>query len=125
MWAMTLAVAGGGALGSVLRFVVTQQLFRAGNGFPYGTLLVNVVGTLLIGVFARMFASEANAVTRTALTIGFCGGFTTFSAYSVELFALLQQGRMLRAALYMISSTGLSLLATVAGLFIGARFTQR
>ena len=126
MWAMTAAVALGGALGSVLRFLVTQQMLRFGAGFPYGTLLVNVVGSLLIGLFARMFMMpEASVVTRAALTVGFCGGFTTFSTYSVEIILLLEQGRMTRAFLYMFGSTSLALLATLAGLSLGARLVSR
>jgi CrcB protein len=126
MWAMAAAVAAGGAVGSVLRFLVTQQMLRFGGGFPYGTLLVNVAGSLLIGIFARMFmAPEANGLTRAALTVGFCGGFTTFSTYSAELILLLEQGRTTRAMLYMFGSTGLALLATLAGLSIGARLVSR
>jgi CrcB protein len=126
MWAMTAAVAAGGAVGSVLRFLVTQQMLRYGTSFPYGTLLVNVVGSLLIGLFARMFMSpDANVVTRAALTVGFCGGFTTFSTYSAELILLLEQGRTLRALVYMLGSTSLALVATLAGLSLGARLVSR
>jgi fluoride exporter len=126
MWAMTAAVALGGALGSVLRLFITQQMLRFGGAFPFGTLLVNVIGSLLIGLFARMFMMpDANAVTRAALTVGFCGGFTTFSTYSAEMILLLEQGRTMRALIYMLGSTTLALLATIAGLSLGARLVSR
>ena len=126
MWSMILAVATGGAVGSVARFLVTQQMLKVGtHDFPFGTLLVNVLGSLLIGLFARMFAGpDSNIVWRSALTVGFCGGFTTFSTYSAELVLLIEQGRAFRAFVYVISSTGLSLAATIAGLTLGGRFAR-
>jgi CrcB protein len=126
MWSMILAVATGGAVGSVFRFLITQQMLRVGtHDFPFGTLLVNVTGSLLIGLFARMFAGpDTNVVWRSALTVGFCGGFTTFSTYSAELVLLIEHGRAARALVYVISSTGLSLAATVAGLTLGGRFAR-
>jgi len=126
MWQLMLAVAAGGAVGSVLRFVITQQMLRITSDFPYGTLLINVVGSLLIGLFARLYAgADSNATVRAALTIGFCGGFTTFSAFSAELVLLIEQGRAMRAVLYVFGSTGLALMATVLGLTIGARIMAR
>jgi len=125
MWAMIAAVATGGAAGSVMRYLFTTQLVRAGGpDFPWATLAVNVLGALLIGLFARLFAGDVNPVTRAALTVGFCGGFTTFSTYSVELVLLIEQGRVLRALLYAISSTALSVVATVAGLALGSRMMR-
>lgn len=127
MWSMIFAVAAGGAAGSVLRFLVTQQMLRVGSSdFPYGTLLVNVLGSLLIGLFARWFSGpETNTVARAALTVGFCGGFTTFSTYSAELVLLVEQGRAMRALLYVAGSTSLSLAATIAGLSLGGKLASR
>lgn len=117
---MLLAVAGGGAIGSVARYVIGVLLVRAGNGFPVSTLLVNVVGSFLIGLFARLFdAPDHNQVLRVALTVGICGGFTTFSTFSAETVTLLQQGKAGRAALYVTVSLVAGVLATFAGLTVG------
>jgi len=117
---MLLAVAGGGAIGSVARYVIGVLLLRAGNGFPVSTLLVNVVGSFLIGLFARLFdAPDHNQLLRVALTVGICGGFTTFSTFSAETVTLLQQGKPGRAALYVTVSLVAGVLATFAGLMVG------
>ena len=126
MWQLIMAVAAGGAVGSVARFLVTQQMLRVSTEFPLGTLLVNVVGSLLIGLFARIFTGpDASATARAALTIGFCGGFTTFSTFSAELVLLIEQGRAVRAVFYVFGTTGLALVATVTGLTLGAKLTSR
>lgn len=117
---MLLAVAGGGAIGSVARYVIGVLLLRAGNGFPVSTLLINVVGSFLIGLFARLFeAPDHHQVLRVALTVGICGGFTTFSTFSAETVTLLQQGKAGRAALYVGISLLAGVLATFAGLMVG------
>ena len=117
---MLLAVAGGGAIGSVVRYVIGVVLHRAGNGFPVSTLLINVVGSFLIGLFARLFeATDHNQLLRVALTVGLCGGFTTFSTFSAETVTLLQQGKAGRAGLYIVVSVLAGILATFAGLTVG------
>ena len=117
---MLLAVAGGGAIGSVARYVIGVLLLRAGNGFPVSTLLINVVGSFLIGLFARLFdAPDHSQVLRVALTVGICGGFTTFSTFSAETVTLMQQGKAGRAALYVTVSLVAGVLATFAGLMVG------
>lgn len=115
-----LAVAVGGAVGSVARYVVTVAWSTTTTPFPAATLLVNVVGAFLIGVFTRLFTSpEHDPVVRLALTTGLCGGFTTFSAFSAETIALVQQGRAGRAAAYVLLSLGLGFGATLLGLSLG------
>ena len=117
---MLLAVALGGAAGSVARYVLGMLLLRASSGFPVSTLLINVVGSFLIGLFARLFdAPDQHQVLRVALTVGICGGFTTFSTFSAETVTLLQQGKAGRAALYVTVSLVLGVLATFAGLTVG------
>ena len=117
---MLLAVAVGGATGSVARYVVGVLLLRSSGGFPVSTLLINVVGSFLIGLFARLFdAPDHNQVLRVALTVGLCGGFTTFSTFSAETVTLLQQGKAGRAALYISISVVAGVLATLAGLMVG------
>lgn len=117
---LLLAVAIGGAAGSVARYVVGVVLLRSSGTFPVSTLLVNVAGSFFIGLFARLFhAPDHNQVLRVALTVGVCGGFTTFSTFSAETVTLLQQGKTGRAALYISVSVLASVLATYAGLVVG------
>lgn len=115
-----IAVALGGALGSVARYGAGLLLVRSGDGFPVATLAVNVIGAFLIGLLARVFsAPDHDPVLRLALTAGFCGGFTTFSTFSAETITLLQQGRSGRAAAYVSLTLVLGFGATALGLFIG------
>lgn len=118
-----LLVAAGSAVGGALRFAVGSALApRAPLAFPTATLLVNVAGSLLLGVLLRdaPAAGEPSAL-RLALTVGLCGGFTTFSTFGYETVRLVQGGAAARAALYVALSVGLSLLAVAAGLAIGRR----
>lgn len=95
-------VALGGAAGSVVRFLVSAA-FPTARGLPMATLLVNVCGALLIGIVAKWFMGAVEpSLWRLALATGFCGGFTTFSALSIEVVTLLQQGRALRALVYVL-----------------------
>ncbi len=88
--------------------------------FPRGTLLVNIAGSFLLGFILRYTMDLAGMTTETRafLTIGFCGGFTTFSTFSYETIALLQEGQWSRASVYLMSSVILSLAATLAGLAV-------
>jgi CrcB protein len=112
-------IAIGSALGGVSRYLVGGLVQRAtGAGFPTGTLLVNVTGSFLLGLFLR-YGLETPTLTpelRAFLTIGFCGGYTTFSTFSYEAVALLEDGQWSRAAFYMGASLLLSLAATLLGL---------
>jgi fluoride exporter len=120
--AALLAVALGGAAGSVARYVTTLALTPLTTTFPYATLLVNVLGSFLIGYFSRIFSiPEHDPVMRLALTTGLCGGFTTFSALSAETVTLLQQGRTGRAMTYIALSLALGLGATALGLMAGRK----
>jgi CrcB protein len=118
--AALLAVAAGGAVGSVARYLATLALMPVMGTFPAGTLVVNVVGSFLIGWFARFFSGDATQdVVRLALTTGFCGGFTTFSTFSAETLLLVQQGKGARAATYVALSLALGLGAAALGLVLG------
>jgi CrcB protein len=115
------AVAIGAALGGVSRYYVASALQqRLGVTFPWGTLAVNVSGSLLLGVFLRYaFATPSMSVElRALLTTGFCGGYTTFSTYSYETAALLEDGQYSRAGLYATASVVLALAATFAGFML-------
>ncbi|MDM9628164.1 fluoride efflux transporter CrcB [Rhizobium sp. S152] len=114
-----LLVAFGGAIGSVLRYYVGRWSLRLmGPSFPWGTLAVNVAGCFVIGVFAEIIARRFNASEelRLLLITGFLGGFTTFSAFSLDAISLFERGALSAAAVYVVASVGLSMLAVVAGL---------
>jgi fluoride exporter len=120
---MLFYVAIGSALGGVSRYLLGGYIQRVlQTEFPAGTLLINVSGSLLIGAILQ-YAVETSTVTpelRALLTIGFCGGYTTFSTFSYETLALLKDGEWTRAGVYIASSVLLSLVATFVG-FVLAR----
>jgi CrcB protein len=115
---MLLYVAIGSALGGMGRYLLGGFIQRLlATTFPAGTLLINISGSFLIGIIIR-YAVETPTLTpelRAFLTIGLCGGYTTFSSFSYETVALLEDGEWTRAALYVAASVGLSLVATLLG----------
>lgn len=120
---MLWLVALGGAAGSVARVLAGGALNGPGAVLPYGTLAVNLAGSFLIGVVLRWSETlgAAGNAPRALLAAGFCGGFTTFSAFSAETLALLQRGDLGRAALYATLSLLGCLAATAAGLTLARR----
>jgi CrcB protein len=115
-----LLVALGGALGSVARWWTSLALAHAfGPAFPWGTLLANVGGCLLIGGLAGWSGAGGRPVeselVRNLVMIGFCGGYTTFSAFSLQTVEMLQAGDLGRAGANVAGSLLLCLLATWAG----------
>lgn len=120
----SLYVAGGGAAGSVLRYHAgrwVSQLAGPGNAFPWGTLTVNIIGSVLMGAlvgwFARSAAGEHAAETaRLLLGVGLLGGFTTFSAFSSELVTLLHRGQAGLAAGYATASLVAGMAAVIVGI---------
>ncbi len=117
-----LQVALGGAIGAVLRYLAGGAALRLlGSGFPYGTMLVNIIGAFLMGVAAVYLMERMDGgFARFApfWMAGVLGGFTTFSAYSLDAFFLLERGRFGAAAIYMGGSVILAMLALVAGMAI-------
>ncbi len=113
-----MAVAIGGALGAVARWSLTGWVHATlGASFPTGTLIVNVTGSLALGVVASIAdASVSTEVLRSAIAIGFLGAFTTFSTFSLEAVRLIQDGEPERALAYIGVSVVLGLLAVWAGL---------
>ncbi len=106
-----LLVALGGAAGSVLR-----HLLSAAVGFPWGTLMVNVIGSFTIGFLWVVLAGRLPG--HALLVTGFLGGFTTFSAFSLDTLRLIEMGQSGQAVAYGSASVGLSLAACAAGLFL-------
>ena len=116
-------VAVGSAVGGVARYLLGAYIQqRAGPSFPTGTLVVNVSGSFLLGLLLR-YALGSEAISpelRAMLTIGFCGGYTTFSTFSFESAVLLEEGQHARAGLYILASVVLSLVGMWVG-FAAAR----
>lgn len=120
-WIFILAVALGGALGSVMRYLVGIGAGRAfGTDFPWGTLIINITGSFAMGLFAGLFATRWNLpqATRIFLTVGICGGYTTFSTFSLDAFYLIERGELAATAAYMIGSAVLSVGALVAAMHL-------
>ena len=116
---LILAVATGGALGSVARYLVaigSGKLF--GTDFPWGTLIINVTGSFLIGALVGLFAAkwDVSQTTRVFLTVGICGGYTTFSTFSLDAYYLIERGQSFASSAYMIASVALSVGALIAAL---------
>jgi fluoride exporter len=109
----------GGGVGSMVRFAVSLFLTnRFGTGFPYGTLSVNICGSFMLGIIIALCGERVNVLSeewRFLLAVGFCGGFTTFSTLSLELFTMLQSGRVLPALVYI----GVSLVCGIASIGAG------
>ncbi len=118
-----IVIAFGGAFGAVMRFLVSTGLYQwLGRGFPYGTLLVNVVGSFLIGLLSETLILQRITVAldyRAAILVGFIGAFTTFSTFSLETFYLLEQGQIGKAGLNIIVSVSSCLAAVWLGLLCG------
>ena len=110
----------GGALGANARYLVGRlAVERFGGGFPYGTLVVNLTGCLLIGVAMAVLSERGitNQTWRLLLVVGILGGYTTFSSFAYESVTLLEQGRIARLATYLLLSNAGGLAACAAGLF--------
>jgi CrcB protein len=115
-----LLVAVGGAIGSVARAWVSVMAVRlVGASFPWGTMVINIVGSMVIGIVAATALSPTRTIftqeVRIFLMVGFCGGFTTFSSFSLQTFELLREGRPAVAFANVALSVLLCLLATTAG----------
>ena len=124
---MTLLWIGfGGAIGSVLRYVLGGAVQRfSARGFPIGTMAVNVIGCLLIGMLMqKLLNDQTHPATRAFLVVGFCGGFTTFSTFSAETIGLMLGGEMGRATIYVLLTVVLCLAATWAGMNTARAFIR-
>ncbi len=118
---MYLWIALGGALGASGRFFVTSTMGRMiGHGFPWGTVIVNVLGSFIMGALISFMAIKwsTSAEMRAFLTTGILGGFTTFSAFSLDFVTLIERKENVAAIGYAAGSVGLSILAVFAGLVL-------
>jgi CrcB protein len=117
-----LAIAGGGALGAIFRFGMSNGIYRLlGRDFPYGTMLVNVLGSLLMGFFFVVLV-ERMAVSvewRAGILVGLLGAFTTFSTFSFETLALFDAGAPIKALVNILASVVLCIAATWLGVSLG------
>jgi fluoride exporter len=117
-----LAIASGGAIGALFRFWVSSGVYSLlGRGLPYGTLAVNILGSLAMGFFYVLLLERTlvSPELRGALLVGFLGAFTTFSTFSIETLNLLEQAELLRAGLNVLLSVTACLLACWFGLILG------
>jgi CrcB protein len=122
-------VAIGGALGSVTRFWMNGLVSACvGETFPWGTISINVTGSFIIGILGAITASETAGTHRVFLTqffmIGICGGFTTFSSFSLQTLNLLRDGEWLYAAGNILGSVILCMIAVGLGWLLGAAFNS-
>jgi CrcB protein len=114
-----LWVALGGGCGAAARYAVGVGLGAGlGPAFPMATLVVNVSGSLAIGVLAGLLTERSAPAWRLLLVVGFLGGYTTFSSYALEALALAQRGEWVRGLWYVVGSNGLALAACAAGLAV-------
>ena len=115
-----LVVGMGGFVGAIVRFVLGRWAAQKwGADFPYGTLLINVSGSFVLGLFASLSTRLAwNDSMRLLIAIGFLGAFTTFSTFAFETFELVRQASLIRAAANVIGSFALGLLAVYLGVVV-------
>lgn len=122
------AVAAGGALGSACRYLVGAFIQgRSAPGFPVATLAINVVGSFLLGLILQgaLEGTTMSPGMRLFLATGFCGGFTTFSTFSVETLRLVEEGEHAPAIAYVALSVSLSLAAALGGVTLARRLFAR
>ena len=119
-----LWVAFGGAIGSMSRFGLGLAMLRlSGPRFPWGTLLINVLGSFIIGYFGALAGADGRLPVpeeiRVFVLVGFCGGFTTFSSFSLQTFILFRSGEALLGGLYIVGSVALCLAVVWLGVILG------
>jgi CrcB protein len=110
----------GGGFGSVLRFVIGKYLNSSPSGFPYGTFAANMIGSLLIGIILGLAVKNQSISQSQTLLLatGFCGGFTTFSAFAYENHMFLKVGDFTSFAVYTIASFVIGFLAVFLGIYL-------
>ncbi|QYO66917.1 fluoride efflux transporter CrcB [Leptolyngbya sp. 7M] len=120
-----LAVAAGGAFGSVARYLLNlSPLSSVFDRFPFPTFVINVLGSFLIGLFLILLTDrfEVSDTFRLAVTVGFIGAFTTFSTFEMEIYGLIREGHSLVATGYIIISLATGFLGLLFGIWLGRQF---
>ena len=114
----------GGGIGSAIRYAIGNFFKATSKGFPWGTFSVNIIGSLLIGVFMGLALKNSNfSENQTLLLVtGLCGGFTTFSAFAYENQQFLKEGDLTSFAIYTLGSISLGILSVFLGLVISKSF---
>jgi CrcB protein len=115
-------IAAGGAIGAVLRYLGSTAVYAwLGRGFPYGTLVVNTLGSLIMGILAILLLERLSSgpELRALLLVGLLGSFTTFSTFSIETLNLIEQGALIKAGTNILLSVLLCLAAAWLGTIIG------
>lgn len=118
----TLAIAAGGAIGALMRYWMSIWVYaKLGSDFPYGTLAVNVLGSLIMGVLYVLLVErlDLDPIWRAALLVGLLGAFTTFSAFSIETLNLIESRENIKALLNIFFSVVLCIFAAWAGVIAG------
>ena len=113
-----IAIFLGGGFGALSRYLIIDQISKLGpSSFPYGTMLVNILGALLIGAIYYLLISKViiNEQLKVFITIGFLGGFTTFSSFNLDFFKLIESGNMFLAIMYAL----FTFLTTIVAFYIG------
>jgi CrcB protein len=122
-------IALGGALGTIARALCAEAAARSfGDSFPWGILIINIVGSLVIGFFATLTGAGGRLLVapdaRQFVMVGICGGFTTFSSFSLQTLNLMLDGYVLRAGANVVGSVVLCLLAVWAGYLLASALNQ-
>ena len=123
-----LIVALGGALGTLARYLISRLALPISHNWPWGTFLINVLGSLIIGFFGTLtLAHGRHPVSedmRLFVMVGFCGGFTTFSTFSLQTLDLIRNGAIVRAGLNIAASVAVCIAAVAVGHLIAAQFND-
>lgn len=111
----------GGGLGSIARFFISDILSKYNYNFPVATLIANFLASLILGFFlAQAIAGNGSDIKKALVMTGFCGGFSTFSTFSVESFQLLQEGNYVYAIINILGSVAVCLFGVLVGYKLGA-----
>lgn len=118
-----LAVAAGGAIGAVCRFMIGKLPIGSNDGFPFKTFIVNIIGCFMIGLVAALALKQLGNSPKTVLflKVGICGGFTTFSSFALETSDLIEKGAYTAAAAYVILSVTIGIAALFTAQFIAEK----
>ena len=123
----TLAIMMGGALGALLRYLISNAIYDwLGRSFPWGTLGVNVFGSFLMGLLSLLLLErwQIDPAIKLMILVGFLGAFTTFSTFSMETFHLLQQGHPLKAVINSLLSVVFCVFAVWLGILVGQQWIK-